>query len=146
MAVVGQSDSSRSGATRHRRPPRDVRGDQSAPGVGRGACLSREIEARSSPCGSMTGPPLTRKHCIVVYRRTDPADGFIVTAYFASSVPRWEEGRMVGRKLFEGLPGPVEWDCDADRGDRQSDRGTRGGATGSRFDYVSVAQRAFDRG
>lgn len=33
--------------------------------------------------------PLTRKHCIVVYRRTGPADGFVVTAYFASSVPRW---------------------------------------------------------
>lgn len=33
--------------------------------------------------------PLTRKHCVVVYRHTSTADGFVITAYFASSVPRW---------------------------------------------------------
>ena len=33
--------------------------------------------------------PVTRKHCVVVYRRTGVADGFVITAYFASSIPDW---------------------------------------------------------
>jgi len=33
--------------------------------------------------------PLTRKHCVAVYRQTSAADGFLATAYFASLVPRW---------------------------------------------------------
>jgi hypothetical protein len=33
--------------------------------------------------------PLTRKHCVVVYRHARVDDGFIITAYFASAIPRW---------------------------------------------------------
>ena len=33
--------------------------------------------------------PLTRKHCVVVYRRIGLSDGFVVTAYFTSSTARW---------------------------------------------------------
>lgn len=32
--------------------------------------------------------PVTRKHCAAVYRPTGVAAGFIVTAYFARSMPR----------------------------------------------------------
>ena len=33
--------------------------------------------------------PLTSKHCVVVYREIPGADGFVITAYFASAVPSW---------------------------------------------------------
>jgi hypothetical protein len=33
--------------------------------------------------------PLTRKHCVVVYRHETVSDGFVITAYFASVIPRW---------------------------------------------------------
>ena len=32
---------------------------------------------------------LGEKHCMVVYRRAEDTDGFVVTAYLAGSVPSW---------------------------------------------------------
>jgi len=33
--------------------------------------------------------PVTRKHCVVVYRQTSATDGFVITAYFAASTSGW---------------------------------------------------------
>ena len=35
--------------------------------------------------------PLTSKYLVVAYREIDPADGFVVTAYFTRRVTQWRE-------------------------------------------------------